>query len=62
MDSFVFFILGLIAVGFVLLCGLTYLIVLGLIYSFNCLNNQATQRRAAKAQNIVQHSVTVEVD
>ncbi|MBV9470557.1 MAG: hypothetical protein JOZ57_15060 [Abitibacteriaceae bacterium] len=54
--------LGCLVLGFSLTIGLIYLAVLTLIYTFNWLGKQAIQRRDTKAQDIAQHSVTVEVD
>ncbi|MBV9469022.1 MAG: hypothetical protein JOZ57_07220 [Abitibacteriaceae bacterium] len=56
LDSILFFILLLIVAAFVLLA------VLGLNSAINWLSKRAMQTRAAKAKDIAQHSVTVEVD
>ncbi|MBV9868150.1 MAG: hypothetical protein JO316_22580 [Abitibacteriaceae bacterium] len=59
MEVIVFF--GCLVLGFSLICGLIYMAELVLIYiTKRC--DEAMQGRAAKAQDIAQHSVTVEVD
>ncbi|MBV9469257.1 MAG: hypothetical protein JOZ57_08420 [Abitibacteriaceae bacterium] len=51
-----------IVAGFLLMCGFVYVALLALVLVTQWFGSQATQRRAAKAKDIAQHSVTVEVD